>query len=113
MYCIKYTFIPGLARLQDLMNIHALNTDYLKLRNLADYAEDYRVLWKEADETFHEHHIILDCEPKSLRELLKISVDFKLQGPFRVNRAVDRQKSIKNSNYLKISALVPHSPGYA
>ncbi|XP_002002744.3 glutamate receptor ionotropic, kainate 2 [Drosophila mojavensis] len=82
-FTLIYETPEGLARLQDLMNIHALNTDYLKLRNLADYAEDYRVLWKEADETFHEHHIILDCEPKSLRELLKISVDFKLQGPFR------------------------------
>jgi len=66
------------------MNIQALNSDYVKLRNLADYAGDYRVLWKEADETFHEQRIILDCEPKTLKELLKISMDFKLQGPFRV-----------------------------
>lgn len=75
----------GLARLQDLMNIQALNSDYVKLRNLADYAGDYRVLWKEVDETFHEHRIILDCDPKTLKELLKVSVDFKLQGPFRVS----------------------------
>ncbi|KAH8403007.1 hypothetical protein KR222_003097, partial [Zaprionus bogoriensis] len=82
-FTLIYETPEGLARLQDLMNVHALNSDYLKLRNLADYAEDYRILWKEADETFHEHHIILDCAPESLKELLRVSVDFKLQGPFR------------------------------
>ncbi|XP_016946037.3 glutamate receptor ionotropic, kainate 2 isoform X1 [Drosophila suzukii] len=82
-FTLIYETPEGLARLQDLMNIQALNSDYVKLRNLADYAGDYRVLWKEADETFHEQRIILDCEPKTLKELLKISMDFKLQGPFR------------------------------
>ncbi|XP_017012808.2 glutamate receptor ionotropic, kainate 2 isoform X1 [Drosophila takahashii] len=82
-FTLIYETPEGLARLQDLMNIQALNSDYVKLRNLADYAEDYRILWKEADETFHEQRIILDCEPKTLKELLKISMDFKLQGPFR------------------------------
>ncbi|KAL7740684.1 hypothetical protein ACLKA6_000051 [Drosophila palustris] len=82
-FTLIYETPEGLARLQDLMKIHALNSDLVKLRNLADYAGDYRVLWKDADETFHEHRIILDCEPKSLKQLLKVSVDFKLQGPFR------------------------------
>ncbi|XP_017098809.3 glutamate receptor ionotropic, kainate 2 [Drosophila bipectinata] len=82
-FTLIYETPEGLARLQDLMNIQALNSDYVKLRNLADYAGDYRVLWKEVDETFHEHRIILDCDPKTLKELLKVSVDFKLQGPFR------------------------------
>ncbi|XP_030380658.1 uncharacterized protein LOC115628614 [Scaptodrosophila lebanonensis] len=82
-FTLVYETPEGLARLQDLMNIHALNSDYVKLRNLADYAEDYRVLWKEAAETFHEHRIIMDCEPQTLKELLQISLDFKLQGPFR------------------------------
>ncbi|XP_068151172.1 glutamate receptor ionotropic, kainate 2 [Drosophila tropicalis] len=83
IFTLIYETPEGLARFQDLINIYALNSDYVKLRNLADYAEDFRVLWKEADETYHEHHIILDCEPQTLKELLKISVKFKLQGPFR------------------------------
>nr|AAA28574.1 glutamate receptor subunit [Drosophila melanogaster] len=82
-FTLIYETPEGLARLQDLMNIQALNSDYVKLRNLADYADDYRILWKETDETFHEQRIILDCEPKTLKELLKVSIDFKLQGPFR------------------------------
>ncbi|XP_017048956.1 glutamate receptor ionotropic, kainate 2 [Drosophila ficusphila] len=82
-FTLIYDSPEGLARLQDLMNIQAVNSDYIKLRNLADYTDDYRVLWKEADETLHEQRIILDCEPSTLKELLKISVGFKLQGPFR------------------------------
>ncbi|XP_062134583.1 glutamate receptor ionotropic, kainate 2 [Drosophila sulfurigaster albostrigata] len=82
-FTMIYETPDGLARLQDLMNIYALNSQFVKLRNLADYAGDYRILWKDADETFHEHHIIMDCDPKSLKELLKVSVGFKMQGPFR------------------------------
>ncbi|XP_043641530.1 glutamate receptor ionotropic, kainate 2 [Drosophila teissieri] len=82
-FTLVYDTPEGLARLQDLMNIQAVNSDYIKLRNLADYADDYRILWKETDETFHEQRIILDCEPKTLNKLLQVSIDFKLQGPFR------------------------------
>lgn len=67
------------------MDIQAVNNDFIKIRNIADFEEDIRVLWKEAEETFHEHRLIMDCEPESLVRLMIAAKDFKLLGPFRVS----------------------------
>lgn len=66
------------------MDIQSINRDTIKLRNIAEYEHDIRVLWKEAEETFHEQRLIMDCEPESLVRLMKAAKDFKLLGPFRV-----------------------------
>nr|QKN21515.1 glutamate receptor ionotropic kainate 2 [Zeugodacus tau] len=83
----KFTLIyetkAGLARLQDLMNIEALDNELIKIRNIEDYKSDLRVLWKEASETLHEHRVILDCEADSLQSLLLIAKDFKMLGAFK------------------------------
>ncbi|TMW44675.1 hypothetical protein DOY81_010240, partial [Sarcophaga bullata] len=69
-FTIYYETKQGLARLQDLMDIQAINQDFIKLRNIADFEEDIRVLWKESEEIFHEHRLIMDCEPESLNWFL-------------------------------------------
>lgn len=78
-------FIEGLTRLQDLMGIHTVNKDAIKLKRITDYSQDIRVLWKEAAEALHEQRFILDCDPKSLVDLLNTAKDFKLLGPFKVS----------------------------
>lgn len=77
-------YFVGLARLQNLMDIQSMNADTIKLRNIADYEQDIRVLWKEAEETLHEQRLIMDCEPESLVKLISSAKDFKLLGPFKV-----------------------------
>ncbi|XP_065357964.1 glutamate receptor ionotropic, kainate 2 [Calliphora vicina] len=82
-FTLYYETKKGLTRLQDLMDIQTINRDAIKLRNIADFENDIRVLWKEAEETFHENRLIMDCEPESLVRLMKAAKDFKLLGPFR------------------------------
>ena len=66
------------------MDIQTINKDFIKIRNIAEFEEDIRVLWKESEEIFHEHRLIMDCEPESLVRLMTAAKDFKLLGPFRV-----------------------------
>ncbi|XP_058982073.1 glutamate receptor ionotropic, kainate 2 [Musca domestica] len=83
----KFTLIyeteQGLARIQDLMNVAEVKRENIKIRNLAEYEDDMRVLWKEIEEDFHEQRLIMDCKPESLVPLLNQAKEFKLLGPFR------------------------------
>ncbi|KAL9929272.1 glutamate receptor IIA isoform 1-T1 [Glossina fuscipes fuscipes] len=82
-FTIFYQSEQGLTRLQDLMGIHTVNKDAIKLKRITDYSQDIRVLWKEAAEALHEQRFILDCDPETLVDLLNTAKDFKLLGPFK------------------------------
>lgn len=67
------------------MNLASVERDYIKIRNIEDYMDDLRVLWKEIEEDFHEQRLIMDCTPESLVTMLNQAKEFELLGPFRVS----------------------------
>ncbi|XP_037961200.1 glutamate receptor ionotropic, kainate 2 [Teleopsis dalmanni] len=82
-FTILYENDAGLTRLLNLMDINTLTHDFIKVIKISVYNDDYRVLWKEAAESFHEQRFILDCEPETLEGLLKVALEYNLLGAFK------------------------------
>lgn len=60
-----------------------LNTKLIKF----NANDDYRILWKSV-KTLGERRIILDCDPKILKNVLNSSIEYEVMEVFNVSHKI-------------------------